>query len=37
VLFAALLGAWFLKEVFNLRRIAGTAAIVAGIMALRLG
>jgi drug/metabolite transporter (DMT)-like permease len=37
VLFAALLGAWFLKEAFNLRRVAGTAAIVAGVMALRLG
>jgi len=37
VLFAALLGAWFLREAFNLRRAAGTAAIVAGVMALRLG
>lgn len=37
VLFAALIGAWFLKEAFNLRRAAGTAAIVAGVMALRLG
>jgi len=37
VLFAALLGTWFLKEVFNLRRAAGTAAIVAGVMALRMG
>ena len=37
VLFAALLGTWFLKETFNLRRAAGTAAIVAGVMALRLG
>ena len=37
VLFAALLGAWFLKEAFNMRRAAGTAAIVAGVMALRLG
>lgn len=37
VLFAALLGAWFLKEAFNLRRAAGTAAIVAGVMALRMG
>jgi phosphonate utilization associated putative membrane protein len=37
VLFAALLGSWFLKEAFNLRRAAGTAAIVAGVMALRLG
>jgi phosphonate utilization associated putative membrane protein len=37
VLFAALLGAWFLKEAFNIRRAIGTAAIVAGVMALRLG
>ena len=37
VLFAALLGTWFLKETFNLRRAAGTAAIVAGVMALRMG
>ncbi|HUR87926.1 MAG TPA: EamA family transporter [Ramlibacter sp.] len=37
VLFAALLGTWFLKEAFNLRRAAGTAAIVAGVMALRMG
>jgi uncharacterized membrane protein len=37
VLFAALLGTWFLKEAFDLRRAAGTAAIVAGVMALRLG
>lgn len=37
VLFAALLGAWFLKEVFTLRRALGTAAIVSGVMALRLG
>ncbi|HXD40192.1 MAG TPA: EamA family transporter [Ramlibacter sp.] len=37
VLFAALLGSWFLKEAFNLRRAAGTAAIVAGVMALRMG
>ena len=36
VLFAALLGVWFLKEVFNVRRAIGTAAIVAGVMALRL-
>ena len=36
VLFAALLGCWFLKEAFTLRRIAGTLAIVAGVMALRL-
>jgi phosphonate utilization associated putative membrane protein len=37
VLFAAVLGAWFLNEAFNLRRVAGTAAIVAGVMALRMG
>jgi len=37
VLFAALLGVWFLKEAFSLRRAAGTAAIVAGVMALRMG
>ena len=37
LLSAALLGTWFLKETFSLRRAAGTAAIVAGVMALRLG
>lgn len=37
VLFAALLGSWFLKEAFTVQRAAGTAAIVAGVMALRLG
>lgn len=37
VLFAALLGVWFLKEVFTLRRLLGTCAIVGGVMALRLG
>lgn len=37
VLFAALIGTWLLKEAFTLRRAVGTAAIVAGIMALRLG
>lgn len=36
VLFAALLGAWFLKERFDARRAVGTAVIVAGVMALRL-
>lgn len=36
VLFAALLGAWFLKEPFTLRRGAATAIIVAGVMALRI-
>jgi phosphonate utilization associated putative membrane protein len=37
VLFAVLLGSWLLKESFTLRRAAGVAAIVAGVMALRLG
>jgi phosphonate utilization associated putative membrane protein len=37
VLFAALLGSWFLKESFTARRAMGTAVIVAGVMALRLG
>lgn len=37
VLFAALLGTWLLKESFNPQRIAGTACIVAGVMALRMG
>jgi phosphonate utilization associated putative membrane protein len=37
VLFAVLLGAWYLKEAFTVRRLVGTGAIVAGVMALRLG
>ncbi|HSV80716.1 MAG TPA: DMT family transporter [Ramlibacter sp.] len=37
VLFAALLGSWLLKEAFTPRRALGTAAILAGVMALRLG
>ena len=37
VLFAALLGMVMLKERFRLQRAAGTAAIVAGVMALRFG
>ena len=37
VVFAALLGVWFLKEVFTLRRAVGTCIIVSGVMALRLG
>ena len=37
VLFAALLGAWFLKEPFTPRRIVGVVTIVGGVMALRLG
>ncbi len=36
VLFAALLGAWFLKESFGIQRATGTLAIVGGIAALRL-
>ena len=35
VLFAALLGVWFLKEKFTRRRVVGTLAIVAGVIALR--
>ena len=37
VLFAALLGTWLLEEAFTVRRAAGTAVIVAGVIALRLG
>jgi phosphonate utilization associated putative membrane protein len=37
VLFATVLAAWLLKEAFSLRRAAGAVAIVAGVMALRLG
>jgi len=37
VLFAMLLGAMFLKEAFTVQRAIGTAAIVAGVMALRMG
>jgi phosphonate utilization associated putative membrane protein len=37
VLFAALLGAWQLHERFTPRRALGTAAILAGVAALRLG
>jgi phosphonate utilization associated putative membrane protein len=37
VLFAALIGAWLLRERFTPRRAMGTAIIVAGVMALRLG
>ncbi len=36
VLFAALIGVWFLKEVFTLRRMLGTLTVVAGVVALRL-
>jgi drug/metabolite transporter (DMT)-like permease len=37
VFFAALIGAWFLKEVWTRQRIAGTVAILLGVAALRLG
>jgi phosphonate utilization associated putative membrane protein len=37
VLFAALLGSWLLKEAFTRRRAIGTALIVGGVMALRIG
>jgi phosphonate utilization associated putative membrane protein len=37
VLFAALLGAWLLKERFGTQRALGTVVIVAGVMSLRLG
>jgi phosphonate utilization associated putative membrane protein len=37
VLFAALLGTWLLKERFTPQRALGTALIVIGVMALRLG
>ena len=37
VLFAVLIGAWFLKETFTPRRLVGTCVIVAGVMALRMG
>jgi drug/metabolite transporter (DMT)-like permease len=37
VLFAVLIGAFLLKEAFTVRRAVGTAAIVAGVMALRMG
>ena len=37
VLFAAVLGVWLLKEKFGVQRGVGTAVIVAGVMALRLG
>jgi phosphonate utilization associated putative membrane protein len=37
VLFAAVLGSRLLKEKFGLQRALGTAVIVAGVMALRLG
>lgn len=37
VLFAVLLGVWLLKEPFSARRAVGSALIVAGVMALRMG
>jgi phosphonate utilization associated putative membrane protein len=37
VLFAVLLGAWFLRERFTLQRSVGAGIIVCGVMALRLG
>lgn len=37
VLFAALLGTWFLKEAFTPRRAIGTGVIVLGVIALRMG
>jgi drug/metabolite transporter (DMT)-like permease len=37
VLFAVLMGSWFLKERFTPRRAVGACTIVAGVMALRLG
>ena len=36
VLFAALIGVWWLKEGFGLQRALGTALIVGGVMSLRL-
>jgi drug/metabolite transporter (DMT)-like permease len=37
VFFAALIGAWFLKEIWTRQRIVGTLAILSGVAALRLG
>jgi len=37
VLFAALFGNWLLKEGFGMQRALGTAVVVLGVMALRLG
>jgi phosphonate utilization associated putative membrane protein len=37
VLFAAAIGVLLLKEPFRLQRVVGTAAVVAGVVALRLG
>lgn len=37
VLFAAILGAWLLKEPWTRHRLMGTGAVVGGVMSLRLG
>ncbi len=37
VLFAVLLGGWFLKESFSARRLLGSCTIVGGVIAMRLG
>jgi phosphonate utilization associated putative membrane protein len=37
VLFAAILGAWFLKEHWTPNRVLGTVSVVGGVMVLRLG
>lgn len=37
VLFASLFGTWLLKERFGMQRAIGTAVVVLGVMALRLG
>jgi drug/metabolite transporter (DMT)-like permease len=37
VLFAAILGAWLLKEPWTRLRFLGTGVMVAGVMSLRLG
>lgn len=37
VLFAAILGAWFLKEHWTTNRVLGTVSVVGGVMVLRLG
>jgi phosphonate utilization associated putative membrane protein len=37
VLFAAILGAWFLKENWTPNRVLGTVSVVGGVMVLRLG
>jgi drug/metabolite transporter (DMT)-like permease len=36
VVFAALMGTWFLKERFGWRRLAGAVGVAAGVAALRL-